>query len=263
MSCRICLESDGVLITPCGCKGSAAYVHEECISQWLHVTQRDDCEICHTPFVKSKKCSFQPEQYCNGCVSCTVPSEYVTMTRSTSMWILCTASLFMMFTPRNEYLMSNAVVSLALVVGALQNYCCYGIPMQNVLIRWKLSFTVPYLSACLLQFFYTMGECEEQCYLQEKTCGERCTVYPTYNGITTTLNDAVFMEFINLAIIVWLRSVILCFVYMRKVTLGRREDEEPRDFLSNDVGSGDTASEAERPLLSPSGEDEESFDAAV
>lgn len=263
MSCRICLESDGVLITPCGCKGSAAYVHEECISQWLHLAKRDDCEICHTPFEKSEKCSFQPEEYCNGCLSCTVPRVYHDRTHPTSIWILCTATLFMMFTTINEYMLLNAVVSLSLVVAALQNYCCYGIPMQNVLIRWKLSFTIPYLGACLLQFFYVMSECEEQCYLQEKACSEQCHVYSTYNGLTKTIDNAVFMEVVNLAIIVWLRSVILCFVYMRKVTLGRREEDEVRDFLSNDLDSSASSEEVNRPLLSPSGEEDESFDAAV
>ena len=30
-ACRICFESEGELISPCPCRGSAAYVHFSCL----------------------------------------------------------------------------------------------------------------------------------------------------------------------------------------------------------------------------------------
>ena len=45
--CRICYESEGILIQPCDCKGSTGNVHKECLEKWINVSKRRDCEICH------------------------------------------------------------------------------------------------------------------------------------------------------------------------------------------------------------------------
>jgi hypothetical protein len=46
--CRICLDDSGELLTPCGCKGSAAFVHEACVEMWRSVNfaKADYCEVC-------------------------------------------------------------------------------------------------------------------------------------------------------------------------------------------------------------------------
>ncbi|OMJ87809.1 hypothetical protein SteCoe_10370 [Stentor coeruleus] len=50
--CRICFENaNEKLISPCLCKGTSKYIHEECLKQWLRY-QSDTifgskCEICH------------------------------------------------------------------------------------------------------------------------------------------------------------------------------------------------------------------------
>lgn len=35
-NCRICFESEneGILIKPCNCKGTIAYVHRTCLNNW-------------------------------------------------------------------------------------------------------------------------------------------------------------------------------------------------------------------------------------
>lgn len=50
--CRICFEdADEKLISPCLCKGTSKYIHEECLKQWLrHQSEKilgSKCEICH------------------------------------------------------------------------------------------------------------------------------------------------------------------------------------------------------------------------
>lgn len=53
--CRICLETEGELITPCNCKGTIKYVHRECLQKWrttlpinVFNNKRDiQCEVCH------------------------------------------------------------------------------------------------------------------------------------------------------------------------------------------------------------------------
>ncbi|KAI8929860.1 hypothetical protein BC831DRAFT_442398 [Entophlyctis helioformis] len=52
-TCRFCLddESNGILISPCLCSGSAKYVHVHCLQQWrkmaINPYSRIRCEICH------------------------------------------------------------------------------------------------------------------------------------------------------------------------------------------------------------------------
>ena len=61
--CRICMDAQGEFISPCNCRGSAQYIHEECLKTWLTAKyatlEAAQCEICHEAFqmdvvVKSK-----------------------------------------------------------------------------------------------------------------------------------------------------------------------------------------------------------------
>ena len=46
--CRICLSSDDAerLVAPCGCTGSSAWVHRQCLLQWCRERCSLSCEIC-------------------------------------------------------------------------------------------------------------------------------------------------------------------------------------------------------------------------
>jgi len=54
--CRICYEDETetpkLFIQPCRCKGTSAYVHEECLHKWRHTRPRHlsfiQCQECHT-----------------------------------------------------------------------------------------------------------------------------------------------------------------------------------------------------------------------
>jgi hypothetical protein len=48
--CRICLEEDDKVISPCNCKGSAEFVHEACLQKWRRNQRRFRCEICHSHY---------------------------------------------------------------------------------------------------------------------------------------------------------------------------------------------------------------------
>ncbi|OMJ75250.1 hypothetical protein SteCoe_25647 [Stentor coeruleus] len=50
--CRICLDkSEEKFISPCLCKGTSKYIHEECLKQWLRQKSEkilgSQCEVCH------------------------------------------------------------------------------------------------------------------------------------------------------------------------------------------------------------------------
>lgn len=45
--CRICFGRKSPFIQPCDCRGSMAYVHSQCLKQWLESKHSMQCELCH------------------------------------------------------------------------------------------------------------------------------------------------------------------------------------------------------------------------
>ena len=50
--CRICLEEDGEMISPCQCTGTLAHVHEPCLRQW-----RDQFDPCDERALRCQQCT--------------------------------------------------------------------------------------------------------------------------------------------------------------------------------------------------------------
>ena len=57
VSCRICFEEEvspesGRLIHPCACSGTLAYIHENCLKEWILSKESKpfQCELCHCHF---------------------------------------------------------------------------------------------------------------------------------------------------------------------------------------------------------------------
>ena len=48
-ACRICYEPAS-LVSVCDCKGSVRYIHPHCLVQWISVSGRTTCEICHAKY---------------------------------------------------------------------------------------------------------------------------------------------------------------------------------------------------------------------
>ncbi|OLP86367.1 Pentatricopeptide repeat-containing protein, chloroplastic [Symbiodinium microadriaticum] len=50
--CRICQDSSGKLVRACGCKGTLAYVHPECLMQWRAYSPKAaaECELCNCSY---------------------------------------------------------------------------------------------------------------------------------------------------------------------------------------------------------------------
>ena len=52
LACRICLESEGELVSPCECRGSQRGVHLACLERW-HVSQQRwgmQCMTCRVSY---------------------------------------------------------------------------------------------------------------------------------------------------------------------------------------------------------------------
>lgn len=63
IACRICMEPGGERF--CNCKGSTGYVHRHCLTKWLKVSNRDECEICNYTFKVEITRNTKPYQCCS------------------------------------------------------------------------------------------------------------------------------------------------------------------------------------------------------
>ena len=110
MSCRICLEEDGTLISPCACKGTSGYVHEHCLTKWIEQdpdNPKTKCEICHSDFTTEETWSFEPCKYILQCMDCKIKNK--------SYWKACIYmfgfSLFLLTWSPIDYLIVTSAVS--------------------------------------------------------------------------------------------------------------------------------------------------------
>lgn len=259
MACRICLEDTGELITPCNCKGTSAYVHDACLTKWLELSERDTCEICHEKLVKTEKCSCEPKKYFLGCFSCSVQSQDMDHIQGMSIYIISMSAIGMILAPVEHYVLLDAIVSISIFIVSLHYCCWYKKHIHNVMLVWKFAFSAPYLIACLVNYIYVSGDCEEACLRQGNFCDNRCPVFPKYARMEHEIDISVYMELINLGILLVARSFLMCFVHMRKLSLADRPDSNatPSSSFSSD-GSLDA-----RPLLTSSDSDDDNLDASV
>lgn len=70
--CRICMENDNNIdiISPCRCKGTAGFVHEECLQKWRRECLNDPdkynkCEICHEEYIITRIIPLENFFFCN------------------------------------------------------------------------------------------------------------------------------------------------------------------------------------------------------
>lgn len=51
--CRICQMHEGEMVRPCDCAGTMGDVHEECLTKWVNMSNKKNCEICQSEYSKS------------------------------------------------------------------------------------------------------------------------------------------------------------------------------------------------------------------
>lgn len=51
VNCRVCLDRgdpNSYMCLPCNCAGSIAYIHPDCLREWIKASGSVECEICHS-----------------------------------------------------------------------------------------------------------------------------------------------------------------------------------------------------------------------
>ena len=63
MQCRICFEEDGILLSPCSCRGTSAYIHQRCLDTYIEHYPDRICRVCNQPMKMSIQ-KFQILKFC-------------------------------------------------------------------------------------------------------------------------------------------------------------------------------------------------------
>ncbi len=252
MACRICLEETGELISPCACKGTTGYVHSECLDKWIHINadKRLDCEICHHEFQMEEVCSFQPYRYCFQCWRCRVkhPTHMKFLFHVFGLTLVIAS-----WTPIEQYIFLSAIstlVSLILIVvntiakpSIIHNYF-------NLILSGKCAFSLAYFIAILTNYIVSETRCEDACMSIGHSCDYACPVYKETVSDYASMDNSCLFELVNIFIMVIIRGIFLCCVYMRKTQFQNLIEENRRLLYSSAPPSPSSSSPPSSPASS-------------
>lgn len=249
MTCRICLDDDGVLISACRCKGfDHGYTHEECLRKWVETSDRTRCEICNEKYTITERCGCSFSEYMYK--FCTFHAESVVEYQLLSVGTMLLSILYLIicfFTP-DEAFSEMAGLNTYTIVLALMSFQIYDRGRSpyfvlNVGVLWKLSYGVSVLICCAIRDTFAEDACGMSCALIDNVkydgCVEPCPYAVYRNTVLTDYRSANYLNLYNFMVLFVLRAFILCFTHKRR-----------RIFSEYSVGSDE-----EKGLLSDSSSD--------
>ena len=223
MSCRICLEDTGTLIQPCKCMGyDHGYFHNKCLSTWVSVSGNEKCEICKENFYSREECGCTPGKYIYQFFCFKSGSEFEsTLLQSTGimfiMYIIC------FFLTPDASLLSMSIFNtyvIIMVLLAIQIFQRgrYEFFILNVGVMWKSAYVLCAFLCLLVRDCFSTDDCHYSCVreLYLMGCETGC---PYFNSLTHRRSiyiDCMFVNIINLLVLIFARCVQLCFSHMRK-----------------------------------------------
>jgi len=245
MSCRICLEEDGPFVSPCACKGTTAYIHEGCLNQWIDTSGATECEICKEEFLKEETCSWEPVKYIMSCCACrpTLSTARSLALRMGFTIIGITLILFVSI-PVDYFIFMSILVNVSVVTSGviMQLLIEEDIELYNVLMGWKLCFSIPYACVIVVEYLTLAEGCDAACMSISHICDKRCPYVGRFTREQTKLLHAMFIDVINVLIFICIRATVMCFVHMRSLKFKDRSDEMESLLDHASSSSGTTSS---------------------
>ena len=244
MACRICLEESGELISPCACKGTAGYVHVECLEQWVHTDgkNRKQCEICQQEFASKETCACEPTRCCTQCMHWTVlHPDHLRYLLYVFGSTLCIAS----WTSLQHYIILSMVSSVSLFFTFMSHALLKSDMMHeylNMMVAYKSAFSLAFFVALFAQWLIAEDKCDTACISMGHLCNEGCPVIKEFNRITSTLDYNCIFELISYAFFMVIRGLFMCCLYMKKKTYQNLREED--EWLLNSSSSPSSSSSA-------------------
>ena len=247
MACRICLEEDPPLVSPCACKGSTGYVHEHCLNKWIETSGKTTCEICKEEYAKEAIWSFEPSKYCKSLFVCNLRNSHPLSWRLSLVWFGSTCILYT-FVPYDQMILMNVCFTLTMCMIAImmQINLAEDMELHNVLFQWKIAFSIPFAIICILYILTVEEQCDISCLSIGKVCRGDCPYITMFNNRKTQLNYALYFDVVNVMIFVIIRSTLLCFTQMRRFRYKTLSEEEMSllvdDFIDEEYGVNSSSS---------------------
>lgn len=125
--CRICYEEDGILLTPCRCRGSIAYIHKECLLSEIQFSLKNECTICNETY----KVHSEPLLYFNlGCLfmfGIYMVKNLLAITTAISLLtpFAITAYMFYLKNQRKNLISLSIVIAYAFMAFVLEHHLGY------------------------------------------------------------------------------------------------------------------------------------------
>lgn len=140
--CRICYEEDGILLTPCNCKGSIAYIHKECLLAEIQFSSESKCTICKETY----KIHSEPLLYFN--IACLFMFGIYMVKNSIAIGASIalmspfgiTAYMFYLKNQRNNLISLSIVIGYAFLAFVIENYLPYDETMSLLKVQTFLLF---------------------------------------------------------------------------------------------------------------------------
>ena len=244
MACRICLEDTGELISPCACKGSAGYVHSECLDKWVHMdgAVRKECEICQQEFASKDECSYQPLKYCQHCWSFKITGvEHLKMLSK----IFGLSVIGIAWTPIDYYIIISSITTLSAFVAYLLSISDTFASHKalNCMVIYKCTFSLAYFLGLLVTSMTNEEMCDTGCVAMGLTCDAECPLYDRLLANNAVIEYTFILDIGNILLLVLFRAIVLCFIYMRKKSYQNLMEDQVR-LLSNCNSSPSSPSSA-------------------
>jgi hypothetical protein len=224
VACRVCLEEDKTLVSPCKCKGfDHGSFHPECLNQWIQTSGNKDCEICHEEFLQREVCALNCRRYCRQVWCCGDRGELEESLLLATVLNFLSSFIVLFFTP-TDGLATLSMINTFVVVFMLAYVQWHSLANEymvlNVACAWKTGFTIALVISLLIRDSFSFDECSYNCYTINviEGCSKECYYYIKLTGERSAYVSAVFTSCQDLAFLLLIRLFVICFTHMRKRT---------------------------------------------
>lgn len=221
VACRICLEDDGILISPCGCKGSAGKVHEKCLKKWVSESGSEICEICQEEYARHEVIGCNIENYCHGMWHSKITSDIEgNLIRITSLH--CMVGLLMYAWSDVMYWMMISSIQTVVHTLCIILFQIYHSEVEFFVLRVCIYWSIAYFFAvAIIGTIRTMDfeeECTMNCWKLQKVmgCSDECIVYNYYTSRNEIISKVMLVRFVELSTLIGIRCIALCFTHMKR-----------------------------------------------
>lgn len=220
VACRICLEDTGVLISPCGCKGSTANVHEACLKKWVAESGSEVCEICKEEYARRDALGCNITNYLDGMFRSRYTSAIETFLVRVSGVHMIVGILMYAWSPMDQWMFATSVQtvshSLSIIMFQIYNYHVDFFVLR-VLIYWSCAYLLSNIIVGLIRTMDNEEECGLNCFkLARVGCTEECVVWEYYQKKDTLASNVLLVRFIETVFLLVVRCISLCFTHMRR-----------------------------------------------